>query len=193
MRNKKMQISKLSDDISPAYKKFFDKFKEIDNLDLKNWQTVHILSYICKKYEEYYGLKYTFKYNDIPSKCTEVFRVKQLSQMLSSDPTILKEYIDWVFKNKIIEKKKIITSLGYFTTTDIVNEYKFKFLFNKVEITRASKLPENIIKIAKDINMNISTYGDLAFLVKSSESVVVEVKKQLNNIGFDYSILERLK
>lgn len=188
-----MKTIKLTDAVSPAYKKFFDKFKEINSLEIEKWQAIHILAYICKSYEGYYNLKYTFKFNDVPSKCTEIFRIRQLSQMMSSDPKILKDYVDWVFKYKIIEKKKIITSLGYFTTTDIVNEYKFKFLFKKMEITRATNLPENILKILQEENIKLSTYSDLAFLIKSGDTKYIDIRNKIQKTGFDFTILDRLK
>lgn len=169
---KKVQVEQLnlSDSVSETYKKFFNKFAEIETLPLKEWRTNHILAYICKKYEEYYKLKYTFKFNNpAPSKSFEVFQIKKLANMLSSDPEILKNYIDWIFQYKIIEKKKRITSLGYFTHADIVNEYKFKYLFNKkdvVGINRSDQLPENVAILCSTFGFDIRTYGELAFVKK---------------------------
>lgn len=155
----------LSDAVSEHYKKFFNKFEEIDSLPLGEWKVLHILAYLCKKYETYYGLKYSFKFNNpAPSKSYEVYQIRKLSNMISSDPQILKNYLDWVFDKKVIEKKKRITSLGYFTHIEIVNEFKFKFLFNKKKIARTDQLPLNISSICLHHGFDIKTYGELAFI-----------------------------
>jgi len=168
MKNKIQNIEPLlTDQVSEHYKKFFNKFSEVDAAPIKEWRVVHLLAYLCKKYEAHYGLKYSFTFNNpAPSKSFEVYQIKKLSNMLSSNPQILKDYIDWVFDKKIIEKKKRITSLGYFTHIDVVNEFKFKFLFNKKQITRTDQLPSNIASICAQHSFTINTYGELAFIKK---------------------------
>jgi hypothetical protein len=185
-----MDYSSLEGQISPAYEKFFNQFGEIEAIAVEDWKILHLISYFCFKYKEYYNVTYTFKYNDVPSKCYESFQFKKLSQMLSSNPIILKNYIDWVFKEKIIKRKKRLTSLGYLTTQDIVNE--FKWLPQK-QISRTDKLPDNYILILKAFN--VTTYGDLSFLNQRA-TVDDECKKAINLLvlaGFDRAILDKIK
>jgi len=174
----------LTDQVSEYYKKFFSKFGEIETVSTKEWKVFHLLAYLCKKYEAYYGLKYSFTFNNpAPSKSYEVYQIKKLSNMLSSDPQILKDYLDWVFEKKIIEKKKRITSLGYFTHIDVVNEFKFKFLFNKKQITRTDALPDNVAIICVKHNFKIKTYGELAFIKRMPNQDTLF--NELKAIGFN--------
>ncbi len=181
----------LSDAISIHYEKFFAKFKEIDTLPLQEWRTMHILAYICSRYEAYYGLRYTFKFNNpAPTKSYEMHIVRRLSNMLSSDPQILKDYLDWIFKHKIVEKKKRITSLAYFAHTDMVNDYKFKFLFTKKQLTRTDTLPDNVVSICNANGINIKTYGELAFIKQMPEKNALF--DALKAVGFQSDILDRI-
>ena len=71
-----MKDLKLNQAVSVHYEKFFNKFKEIDNIECKKWDISHILGYFCKKYEDFYGIKYSFKFNNsAPSKSFEVFQM----------------------------------------------------------------------------------------------------------------------
>jgi len=65
MAKTKLLVTELSlkDQVSEHYKKFFSKFDEIDTVDIKEWKVIHLLAYLCKKYETYYGLKYSFKFD----------------------------------------------------------------------------------------------------------------------------------
>lgn len=184
----------LSDSVSEHYKKFFLKFKEIDELPISSWQVAHLLGYLCKRYEDYYGLKYSFKFNaTAPSKCYEVYSIKKLANMLSSDPQILKDYLDWVFDKKVIERKKRITSLGYFTNLEIISEFKFKFLFNKggSTISRTDKLPDNILLICAKYGMgDIKTYAELAFVKKMPGYEQLFQELLVNNFQID--ILDKI-
>ncbi len=182
----------LTDQISEHYKKFFNKFGEVDTVSIKEWKVVHLLAYLCKKYEAHYGLKYSFTFNNpTPSKSYEVYQIKKLANMLSADPQILKNYLDWVFEKKIIEKKKRITSLGYFTHIDIVNDFKFKFLFNKKEILRTDRLEQNIVSICTRHGHHVKTYGDLAFVKRMPNQK--SLLDELLNIQFPLDMLDKIK
>lgn len=181
----------LKDQVSKHYEKFFVKFAEIKVLPITDWKIIHILAYACQKYEDYYGLRYSFRFNHpAPSKSFEVYVIKKLANMLSCDPVILKEYLDWVFTDKIIQRKKRITSLNYFAHPDIINDYKFKFLFNKKEITRADQLPTNIVEICSRYTFNIKTYGELAFIKRMPNQDALF--NALKDVGFQIDILEKI-
>ncbi len=189
-------IKDLNQPVNSNYAKFFAKFEEIENLQVSDWKNVHVLAYFCKKYKEYYNLNYTFKFNNpAPSKCFETWQIKKLASQLSSDPAILKEYLDWLFKTKVIERKKRITSMGYITTTEIVNEYKFKFLFSQLAVERSTNLPNYVIEVIKPFNDQVLTYGDLAFIYKSFQlnNSYANIFAELSKIGFKTNILDTLK
>jgi hypothetical protein len=195
MAERKLHVEEvlLTDSVSKHYQKFFDKFSEIETLPIEEWKTAHIVGYLCKKYKAHYGFRYSFKFNNpAPSKSYEVYQINKLANMLSSDPKILKNYLDWVFENKVIERKKRITSLGYFSHADIVNEYKFKFLLNKKNamVGRTDALSDSIRAICSRYGFDISTYAELAFLKKMPDQDALF--QALNDVGFKVDILDKI-
>jgi hypothetical protein len=160
----KMQTSDLTESPNIHYQKFFDQFEEINTLPNNQWKVVHLIGYFAAKYQKQYNTNYTFRFNSsAPGKCYEVFQIKKLSNMLSSDPEILKNYIDWFFEKKIVEKKKRITSMAFLTDQATTNEYKFNVLL-ATTISRSSSLPQNILNVVKEFDQDIKTYGDLTMI-----------------------------
>lgn len=183
------------------YAKFFSKFANIDTLPIEKWDLTLILAYFCKRYKEHYSIDYTFKFdNTSPSKSYEVYQTKKLASMLSSDPLILKDYIDHFFTTKIIAKKRRITSMAYLVNINIINEYKFDKLFVNKEnqIDRTTKLPLSYIDIIKKYNCNFTIYGELSFLKRcidagNAEQNHIDMFNDLAKEGMDMSILDRVK
>lgn len=185
------------------YKKFFDKFKEINSLDVKSWKPIHILAYFCRKYEKQYGLKYKFKYNtESPTNCFEIFNIKKLSLLLSKNPETLVEYIDWAFENKIKSSKRRITSISFINSDEFLNTYKSSLFVPKegLNIKRSIQLPNSYSSLFEQI-APIKTYGDLAFMYQSfksgvlDESISNKFSLALNDAvskGFDVSLLSRV-
>ena len=194
--NKKEDVE-LTGYPNEQYKKFFDKFSEIDTLEVKDWKTVHILSYFCKKYKEAYNKDYQFKFNSpSPSKCFEVFQVKRLASILTANPVILKEYIDWVYQTRVVKAKRRLTSISFMTVEGIVNEYKVNVLLssNKPNIDRSTLLPENYKQIFKQVGFDISTYGELSFISQMSDMPfeVIGAFQKIEELGFDNNLLKRI-
>lgn len=130
-KEKEISGGELTDLPNEKYKQFFDKFIEIETLKIEEWKPVHLIGYFCKKYEEQYEIRYQFKFNSpSPTKCFEVFQIKKLAMLLSSNPTILRDYIDWVYLNKVVKAKRRLTSISFMTNDGIVNEYKFNVLLS---------------------------------------------------------------
>jgi len=183
------------------WKKFFDRFSEIEEKPLLEWDANNILSYFCKRYKEHYKLDYTFKFNSTsPSKSFEVFQIKKLSMNLSKDPLILKNYIDWWFENKIILKKKRITSMAFLSEANVVNEYKFKVQLSSSngKIERSTLIPENYKQIIDKHQIEIKTYGDLSFVKKIIDDggAAIEHENMIKDLvlnGFDLTILDKVK
>src|SRR5258706_14795110 len=153
-------MSKTNDDggdLTPIpndkYKKFFEKFAEIETLDVSQWKVAHILAYFCKKYKEAYGIDYSWKFNNpTPSKCFEVWQMNTLAAKLSARPQILKEYIDWVYQNVVPKASRRLTSISFMTKDDVVNNYKVNILLapQNATISRTTLLPNNYIAILKE-------------------------------------------
>lgn len=189
-KNKKMQEEQvnLNEDVSIHYKKFFAKFADIETLPVEKWSGTQLIGYFCKLYKQHYGQDFTFKFNNpSPSKSFEAFQMRKLANSLSKDPAILKDYIDWWFKTKIIQKKKRITSMAFMTDANVVNEFKL-LLSRNGNINRDFPLPSKYLQLLPDIG--ITTYGHLAFAWNNLDN---EYKDKLRVNGFDPSVLKGIK
>jgi hypothetical protein len=187
----------LGDYPNEKYRQFFEKFPEINTLDVNEWKTVHILAYFCKKYEEQYDVKYSFKFNSpSPPKCFEVFQVKRLAMLLSSNPQILKEYIDWVFKTKVVQAKRRLTSISFMTNDSVTNEYKMSVLLagkKNLNVDRSTILSDKYKAVFQEIGVFVDSYGDLAFLAQMEQTPdMISAFNKLNEMGFDKDILVRI-
>lgn len=189
----------LGDPPNEKWQKFFNKCLEHSTLDIPIWKPAHLLGYFCAKYQQLYNTSYGFKFNSpSPTKSFEVFQVKKISQILSSDPRVLKEYIDWAFAKAEKEKRRF-TSISFLTREEIVKEYKMTVLFAQ-KIDRSTPLPSNIKNYFVGCG-EVNTYGDLAFLrlvsKTDSKSEVSQTFDQCLDVakknGFDERILMELK
>lgn len=203
MSKKKIDDSfggEFTDFPNDKYKKFFLTFKEIEVLDITKWRPVHLIGYFCKKYKEAYEVDYQFKFNSpSPTNCFEIFQVKKLAMLLSSNPGILRDYIDWAYKVKVEKGKRRLTSISFMTHEDLVNDYKINVLLvNKkdLHIDRSTSLPTEIKEIMKTVGA-IGTYGDLSFIWQAHKSsglgvAATEAFAKLTEINFDFSVLDRI-
>lgn len=188
----------LSDVPNDQYRKFFDRFQEIETLDVLQWKPVHVLAYFCKKYKETYQVDYKFKFNSpSPSKCFEVFQVKKLAYMLTEQPNLLRDYIDWIYLNKVVKAKRRLTSISFMTAEGIVNEYKMNVLLSgkkNLNVDRSTFLPEQYRAIFnQSAGVSINTYGDLAFLSQMEDNEDIKSAfEQIVEAGFDMEILKRI-
>jgi len=177
------------------YQKFFDTFKELNDIDVQNWKVSHIIGYFCNKYYNVYNKNYKFKFNNqSPSKCFEVFQIKKLSGFLSSKPEILKSYIDWIFNEKIIKNKKRITSISFLNFDSYIYEYKSLYLNSNLSIDRTSNLPDNYKNIFNKFGLSINTYGELAFAASMDDMPenIFQAFKEIECLGFKKDILKRI-
>jgi len=197
MQERDVYCGYLTDAPNDNYRKFFEKFKEIEALDVVQWKPLHLIAYFAKKYYDTYGVKYRFKFNNpAPSKCFETFQIKKLASMLTAQPNLLKEYIDWVYENKVVKAKRRLTSISFMTVEGIVNEYKFNVLLNSKRdntIERATPLPQKYKEVFFSIGQQVETYGDLAFLsqIKDNE-LIINAFNDIKELGLDISILSRV-
>jgi len=189
---------KLSNIPNDKYQKFFNKFNEIDKLDLSEWRGSHLLGYFCRKYKEILGNDYAWKFNNPnPTKCFEVWQINSLAAKLSSSPKILKEYIDWAFENKVKNTNYKPRSISFLTKDELVIYYKLNVLLasqTNLNIDRSTSLPNIYKEILNEYGFQITTYGDLAFLHMMSPppNGLLEALIRLETKGFDQNILKRI-
>lgn len=189
-----------NEELSKPYQAWFAKFSEIDTLDVSQWKSVHLVAYMARKYNNHYGIEYTFRMNSTaPGKCYEMYQIGKLTQMIAKDPIVLKAYIDWVWAKKVIERKKRITSFALFVDANVCNEYKWSAMDNQID--RTTRLPDNILAICQALDPTIKTYGDLAFIeceeMNASYNNTMEkysmLFQDLKTANFDRSILGKIK
>jgi hypothetical protein len=179
------------------YQKFFDKFGEIDTLEVEQWKVAHLLGYFCKKYKEVYNDDYTWKFNNpSPNKCFEVWQMNTLAARLSANPKILKEYIDWAYKNLVPRAKRRLTSISFMTKDEIVIGYKMNILLSgkkNLNVDRSTLLPDNYKQVFEEIGVFVNSYGDLAFLAQMEQTPEMTAAfEKLYALGFDKDILNRI-
>lgn len=197
-KEKEVTGGELTDAPNEQYRKFFEKFTEIDTLDVLSWKPVHILAYFCKKYKEQYNTDYKFKFNSpSPIKCFEVFQIKKLASMLTAQPNLLRDYIDWVYLTKVVQAKRKLTSISFMTVEGVVNEYKFNVLLSgkkNLSVDRSTPLPGKYKEVFVACQVPVNTYGDLAFLSQMSPMPddFILALTQIEALGFDKEILGRI-
>lgn len=197
MKNKDLTGGQLGEYPNDKYRLFFEKFAEINSLPIDQWKPVHLIAYFCKKYQEQYNIKYSFKFNNpAPTKCFEVFQIKRLGMLLSSKPLIIKEYIDWVYETKVILAKRRLTSISFLTTEGVVTEYKMNVLLaghKNDNIDRTTPLPDKYKEIFNKAQMFVANYGDLAFISNMEKTPeIIEAFNKIEEIGFNKDVLSKI-
>lgn len=195
------KINRLEVDVKPSkhWQNFFHKLSMHERFKPNEWQEIQLLGYVCARYEELYGRKYSIAMKGAPGKCSEMFFVRNMIRTLgTTNMNIAKQYVDWVYDKKIIPGNKKIKTFSYFMTAGLVNE----FLFEKTEdeiIKRSTELPKNYKEIADNLNVSINTYGDLAFIKMAYDkakgdlnNAYVQFFMDLQDMGFNIEVLERL-
>ena len=194
MKDKK--DDKLSNIPNEKYRKYFDKFEEINTIDIADWRVPHLLGYFCKKYKDHYKVDYSWKFNnESPIKCFEVWQMNTLGGKMSTNPQIIKEYIDWVFVNVVPKAKRRLTSISFMTAENVVNDYKMGVLFagkKDLKVDRSTPLPDKYIEVFANV-VALQTYGDLAFVSQMTMSPQLEsAMARIEELGFDKSVLDRI-
>jgi hypothetical protein len=195
---KDKQENELTTIPNEKYRKFFNKFNEIDTLEITQWNKTHLIGYFIKKYKQTYQTDYAWKFNNpLPSKSFEIWQFNTLCAKLSANPKILKDYIDWVFEVEVPKTKAKFRSISFLTQEERVNYYKLNILLagqTNSSMDRSTPLPSIYQDILKETNLSINTYGDLAFLSQMEpmpDNIKVALDKMVEQ-GFDRSILVRI-
>lgn len=187
-----IEISKYP---SKQWEKFIVQSQKFSEVEIAKWRMAEILGYWCFKYKEAFGREYQWKFNSSPSKSYETFRMNTVSSKISSDPKILKEYIDWIFDQKVAKNGKTFRSIAFLVADDNIEWYRTNVLFagkagNKID--RSTPLSKDLQSIAAALQCK--TYGDLAFAMKANidSEEMQGVKRLLEFADFDFSILDKI-
>jgi len=184
---------------SPKWETFITNGSRYAEVEISKWKAAELIMYFCIRYKEAYGKEYQLKFNKpTPSKSYEVFRLNTICNRLSANPQIIKDYIDWIFDQKVKKDGKRFTSISFLTNDENLNWYKLNVLLadqTNMHIDRSTVLPSHIQEIVSSIGAN--TYGELAFILQASKTMtandsVAKVVEQLESINFDFSSLERI-
>jgi hypothetical protein len=186
----------LNGPVNEHYQKFFEKFKEIESLEVSKWNTNHLIGYFCKIYKNHYNCDYNFKFNSsAPSKSFEVFQMKKLAQNLTTSPVIIKKYIEWAFKEKVKAAKRRITSIAFLSHENLVSEYKLKYLAGELkdqQIDRTTLIPKEYLDIVQKYSYQIFNYGELSFLIQIDDKSISEMSKELEEAGMNLNLVRKI-
>jgi hypothetical protein len=194
MKSKKQDIE-ISNYPSKAWETFITNGKKFVEIEVSKWRMAEILGYFMFRFQEAFDKEYQWKFNAAPSKAYEVFRMNTVSSRLSSNPQILKDYIDWIFSQRVAKDKKSFRSISFLTNDENLLFYRNTFLFagqTNLQIDRSTPLPPNIKPIVSSLGCN--TFGDLAFIFKAGLDTeeIKTAKQQLTEAKFDFAILDKI-
>lgn len=185
-----------------VWRTFFKKFEDIDYIKTFLWKEVHLLAYFDRRYFQYYGRKFVYSLTGQPSKCAEIVLIKKINLMLGQgNPVITKEYIDWIFDTKIISNRLKIRTLGFLTTPGLGNEFlekSGKSSSQKIEkITRSMVLSQDHQNILQSFNLEMETYGDLAFAYlvfckNPKHPIYSKLFQKLTEENFDFGAFDEI-
>jgi hypothetical protein len=191
----------ILESLTKPWQKFLKRFDEINDLQVSKWAEIHVLAYICKRYREHYGRNYSITIKGAPSKSPDMYLIKRMMATLNTtNMKVVKEYVDWIFDVKIIPKRKRIRTLAFFVSPGLGNEFHFYYA-EKNKITRSTVLPDEYKALAVALEVNINTYGELAFIKMALDQAPNSESRQkykrlllhLKSLGFEESQLEGLK
>lgn len=198
-KEKETTGGELTDTPNEKYRKFFERFEEIETVSADEYKPVHLIGFFAKRYQETFGTPYKFKFNSpSPAKCFEVFQIKKLAYLLTNQPKLLKDYIEWIYQEKAIKSKRRFTSISFLTNEDNIREFKFGVLLagkRNLEVNRATLLPSNYRSVLTDAGLEfIKTYGDLAFAtyMEPPPATLSSALSALEGLGFEIDLLKRI-
>jgi hypothetical protein len=175
---------------------FLSKSAKFAEVEVSKWKMAELVGYFCAKYKEAFNKEYQLKLSVVnPTKAYEVFRLNTCAHRLSSSPQILKDYIDWIFSQRVRIDKKTFRSISFLTNDENLAWYRTHVLFagqTNMNIDRSTVLPPNIKEAVIGIGCN--TFGDLAFLMKSGldTNEIKDAKQKLEEVKFDFAVLDKI-
>lgn len=187
--------------LSRPWQKLFARLPEINSLPINEWKPFHLLSHFLYKFNQEYKHPYALSFKGSPLNCEEIVLIKRMMAVLSTDNFVtLKAYIDWFFDTKVVQRKFELKKISVLLTPGFGNEF-LALKRKKDTVTKTSKLPAHLLKVAEELFIPVETYGDLSFIVemvkKEPERESYKQYKMLMNkfeaFSFDFGVLEKIK
>lgn len=152
--------------------KEYSKFWQIaEKWTSKKDHLMCLMGFFAKLYNDYYNVEFTFSLHEKGLfHGPEVQHIRKVYRMFDGDILACKAYLEWVFKFKVLERKKKITSLGFLAVPGLINEFKL-YQKNLAKITRDTPIPDKIIQWVKHNmptlldNIALVDHGDLHTLL----------------------------
>lgn len=153
------------------WEKYHDRYK-----DKECWKSLKdrpscIVGYFCNEFYKFYGYSYVLDYNNpIPYKNKEFTMARKLMTMFGENYMWIPNYIRWVFDKRVKDRKKAITSFGFFALPDLVNSY-FAARASQSVLRRSTPLPKEFLEWCGSTHPQIferqelGTWNDLNGLV----------------------------
>ena len=104
--------------------KYKDSWKDECEWEKSNSKISCIVGFFCNYFKEHYGHPYIFNYaNPIPYKDKDFIMARRILTMFNQDAKEVRVYIKWVFEKRIKKTNYRVTSIGFFASSNLVNEY----------------------------------------------------------------------
>lgn len=134
---------------------------------------VVVLGYFTSKYKEHYDIDYAMSLDAGGLfKSAEILFTRRLLSNFGGNIKTTQAYIDWIFKEKVVLRKKKITSMSFMTAADLLNQYRF-VQKKALTINRDTLLPPQMLAWIKHkapalLDMAaLNDFGDLQILLNS--------------------------
>lgn len=150
------------------YKYFW---QDDDKWESKKDHLTCLLGWFAHLYEEYYGTGFTFSLNEKGLfRGTEMHHIRKMYSMFGNNAMPARDYISWIFQNKVRLRKKRITSLGFLATPAVIQEFKLMRERQRV-VSRSTPLPEKmslwVEKFAPEVldYVSLRDFGELNLML----------------------------
>lgn len=148
------------------WKKWWDQYSGLWR-DKANWrEKKHALSclvgFFCEEYRKFYGHPFTFSMaTPQPFKSKDFTMARRILAMLGSDMPRAANYIRWVFQFKVRRRNYPVRSIGFFASSDFVNEYNIMRTQAAV-LRRSTPLPADFLAWCREHEPAVFELEELA-------------------------------
>jgi len=154
------------------WKQYHNRWQQKDEFwDQPREKPSCLVSYFCHKFKEFYGYEYTLDCtNPIPYTSKDFIMSRRILALFHGNARRAKNYINWVFEKRVKSVNYTVSSFGFFSSPQLVNEYNAARARSKI-IRRSSSLPKNFVEWCKEHHPSIferqqlSTWDDLNGLI----------------------------
>jgi hypothetical protein len=113
--------------------------------DSRRDAAVCLLGLFDSLYEKHFGTRFAFSLNERGLfKGQEMVQIRKILASLDNDAKLAKKYIEWVFANKVVQRRRKITSLGFLAHPQLINEFQ-QLVKKSSQIRRSTPIPAGIL------------------------------------------------